>query len=249
MLPLAHAAEDYILGAGDTVRITVYGHPDLSTDARLSGSGTISFPLLGEVLLNGMTERQAEASIADLLEKGSIVKSPQVSVAVQQYESQQVAVLGKVNKPGKYSIDRGQTVLDLIAMAGGVASDGDDNTILVKSTKDAKAAEKVVNLNGLIRGGDTPQSMQVSDGDIIYIPRTEMFYIYGQVRRPGSYRLEHSMTVMQALSVAEGLTDKGTERGLRIHRRDDNGKTQTLNAQLTDELKPNDVIYVRESLF
>jgi polysaccharide export outer membrane protein len=252
VLPVANAAEeDYVLGPGDAVHVTVYGHTDLTTDARISGSGTIAFPLIGEVELNGLTGRQAEAKIAKLLREGGFVRSPQVGLTVQEVQSQQVAVLGQVNKPGKYPIDRGQTVLDMIAMAGGVTADGDDSVVLVKSSKDSKDGpkEQVVDLNAMVQGGDTPQGIRVSAGDIIYVPRKEMFYIYGQVNRPGTYPLERGMTVMQAVSVAEGLTDKGTERGLRIHRKDEKGQTQALNAKLTDVLQPNDVVYVKESLF
>jgi polysaccharide export outer membrane protein len=247
-LPVANAAEeDYVLGPGDAIRITVYGHTDLTTEARISGSGTIAFPLIGEVELNGLTGRQAEVKIAKLLREGGYVRSPQVGLTVQEVQSQQVAVLGRVNKPGKYPIDRGQTVLDMIAMAGGVAADGDDNIVVVKRSKDSK--EQVVDLNAMMQRGDTPQGVRVSAGDIIYVPRMEMFYIYGQVNRPGTYRLERGMTVMQALSVAQGLTNKGTERGLKIHRKDEKGQTQALNVKLTDVLQPNDVVYVKESLF
>ena len=112
-----------MLGSGDVVKITIYEHPDLTTEARVSPSGSVSLFLLGEVKIAGGTTAAAQAAIARRLEAGDFVKNPQVNVMVVQYHSQQVSLLGQVNKPGKYPLDGGAaTMVDLLALAGGVAA-------------------------------------------------------------------------------------------------------------------------------
>lgn len=242
-------AKDYVLGAGDVVRITVYEHTDLSTLTRISQVGGITFPLIGEVFIAGMREREAEAKIGALLQQGGFVKSPQVNLIVEQYRSQQVSVLGEVNKPGMYTIDRGSKVVDLLAMAGGVNAGGGDAAVLIKKDGSEAKGGQSIDLLALLQKGDMTQNLEVTDGDIVYVPRMEVFYIYGEVQRPGSYRLQRNMTVMQALSMGGGLTPRGTQRGIQIKRKDGGGALTSINAELSDVLRPDDVVYVKESLF
>jgi polysaccharide export outer membrane protein len=245
--PWGHAAVgDYVLGAGDVVRITVYQHDDLTTVARVNEQGNINFPLIGEMRVGGMTEREAEARVQQALQKGRIVQNPQVTLIIDQYQSHQVSVLGKVAKPGKYPFARGSTVVDLIAEAGGIEKDGSNRVMLTRKGKIGQPQTVDV---AAILGGDASQNVVVEDGDIIFVPELEVFYVYGEVQRPGAYPLTNVMTVMQAISVSGGLTDKGTERGLKIKRRTQDGETQTITADLNDRLQPDDVILVKESLF
>lgn len=248
-MPAPALAKDYVLGAGDVVRITVYEHTDLSTLTRISQTGGISFPLIGEVFIAGMKEREAEAKIGALLQQGGFVKSPQVNLIVEQYRSQQVSVLGEVNKPGMYTIDRGSKVVDLLAMAGGVNASGGDAAVLIKKNGSEGIGGRPIDLLALLQKGDMTQNMEVTDGDIVYVPRMEVFYIYGEVQRPGSYRLQRDMTVMQALSMGGGLTQRGTQRGIQIKRKDAKGALTSISAELFDVLRPDDVVYVKESLF
>lgn len=243
------SAQLYTLGAGDVVRISVYENPDLNTVGRISENGTISFPLIGELSLSGLSEREAERKLASLLERKQIVRSPQVSLIVEQYQSQRVSVLGNVTSPGVYPVSPGSTVVDLIAEAGGLTEQAGDIAIL---TRTAETGENriVLDLPSVLEQGTRDKEVRVTSGDRIYIPRMSQFYIYGQVNRPNAYRLEPGMTVMQALSVAGGLTDKGTERGLTIVRDDPTSDgTDSIAGELNQTIQANDVIYVKESLF
>lgn len=242
-------AKDYVLGAGDVVRITVYEHIDLSSVVRISQTGSINFPLVGEVFIAGLVERAAELKLSELLQKGGFVKSPQVNLIVEQYRSQQVSVLGEVNKPGMYIIDRGNRLMDLLGMAGGVNASGGESAIVIKKAGNVGQDRQPIDLFKLLQKGDMAQNVEVGDGDIIYIPRMDVFYIYGEAQRPGSYRLQRNMTVMQALSMGGGLTPRGTQRGIQIKRKDASGAPTTINADLSDGLMPDDVIYIKESLF
>lgn len=238
------------LGPGDLVKITVYGHPDLTTEAQITHDGRITFPLVGEVALAGLDTGDAETRLATLLHDGRFVLKPQVNVLVQQYRSQQVSVLGQVNKPGRIALDTSASRLtDLLALAGGVAPTGSDTVVVIARQKDGSIRRREINVDRMILSGEMSGNLQVANGDVIYVPRARMFYIYGEVQKPGAYRLERGMTVMQALSVGGGLTVRGTERGLRLHRRDPGGTMTTIEPELTDAIQENDVVFVRESLF
>lgn len=239
---------DYQLGAGDVVRITVYDHPDLTADARISEAGSIQFPLLGDVVVRGRTTAEAAEQLAALLDRGGFVKKPQVTIMVAQYRSQQISLLGFVSRPGKYTIEQASTVLDLLAQAGGVAPIAGDTAILMRAT-DPAHTRRELDLTALFENGDPAHNPEVSNGDVIYVPREPRYYIYGEIQRAGTYRIERDMTVVQALSVAGGLSLRGTERRVKVRRRDAAGEFQLISVKLDDKVRPNDVIHVTESLF
>ncbi len=242
-----HAASEYEIGAGDIIRITVFEHPDLSTVTRVSENNTITFPLVGELKLGQSSVSQAESLLAAALSEGGFVRSPQVNIIVEQFRSQQVSVLGQVRQPGQYPIEGESTLVDLLAMAGGVTDHGADRIKLIKQGDGAGQIE--IDLIGLFNKGDLTQNSPVKHGDIVYVPRMDVFYIYGQVQRPGVYRLERDMTAMQALAVGGGLTGRGTEKGMSVKRRKEDGTVISDQVNLTDKLHPDDVIYIKESMF
>ena len=223
-----------ILGEGDSIRITVFQNPDLTTETRVSERGTITFPLVGEISLAGLTPAAAEVRIADRLIKGKFVLKPQVSLNIVRVRSRQVSVLGQVARPGRYPLDdTSSNLTDILALAGGVSPTGDENvTVMVR--RNGKTAKLEINVPTMYRTGDLTQNIQLENGDTIFVQRAPVFYIYGEVQRAGVYRLEPAMTVMQALSVGGGVTPRGTDRGLKIRRRVADGTIQTIDARLTD---------------
>jgi len=237
------------LGAGDAVRVSVFQNPDFNTETRLSEGGTIVFPLIGEVNFSGLTPAQAGTRVADALKRGKYIVNPQVTVQLVTVRSRQVSVLGQVARPGKYPLDDNASKLtDILALAGGITPTGTDE-VSVLLTRDGKTQTRVVDVPTMVRTGDTKANFDIQGGDTIYVQRAPVFYIYGEVQRAGSYRLESNMSVMQALSLGGGVTPRGTERGMKIHRRNGDGKILRLDAQPTDGVQADDVIYVRESLF
>jgi polysaccharide export outer membrane protein len=158
-------------------------------------------------------------------------------------------VLGNVNKPGRYPIDNiNSRLTDFIAAAGGVAAPGSD-LVTVVSLHDGQAQKRDVDLSQMFTGGDVQANLALQPGDTIYVHRAPMVYVYGEVQKAGAYRLEPHMTVMQAIAMGGGLTVRGTQRGLQIHRRGNDGHVQKIDARLTDEVRTDDVVYVAESLF
>lgn len=243
----SHAA-DLPLGAGDVVKINVYNNSDLSLETRVSEAGTISYPLLGEVEVRGLEPAAASRKIAGMLEKGGYIRNAQVNMIVTLLQSQQVSVLGQVNRPGRYPIDGTRNVTDVLALAAGASADADDHVTLIRQNGGA-STRQIIDLSELFRATGAPTNVQVLAGDIIYVERAPRFYIYGEVQRPGAYRLERNMSVMQALSVGGGLSARGTQRGLLVKRRDVDGQIKEVNVKLDDLLRSDDVVYVKESLF
>jgi polysaccharide export outer membrane protein len=243
----SQAVAQYRLALGDTIRITVFQVPDLSLETRITEAGAISYPLLGSVNLAGLTVPEAEQRIARGLRDGNFVKQPQVSITLMQARGNQVSVLGQVGRPGRYPLETGQVKLtDMLATAGGVAQTGSD-VVVVTGTRNGQPYRVEVDLPSVFSGGAADIVLQ--NNDVVWVERMATVYLSGEVQRPGAVRLERNMTVMQALAAAGGLTQRGTLRGLRISRRDAQGRTHEIQPQMTDLLKPDDVVFVRESLF
>lgn len=240
---------DYVLGAGDVIKVTVFQSPELTLDARIPETGVVAYPLLGPVTLGGLTVRAAEERIADGLQRGRFVRQPQVSILVMSQRGSQATVLGHAMRQGRYPLEfSNMKVSDLLAMAGGVAPEGSD-IITVSGTRDGKPFKRQVDLRTLFRGGNPADDFTVQHNDVIYIERAPQIYVYGEVQRPGVLRLERGMTVLQALAASGGLTLRGTQRGIRVHRRGTDGTVQELTPGMQEALQQDDVVFVRESLF
>lgn len=240
---------DYPLGAGDSLHIQVYQNPDLTIDTRMSENGSISYPLIGAVDLNGLSTAAAEKKIADLLQKGGFLQNPQVNIALTQVRGNQISVLGQVARSGRYPLESANTRLsDMLANAGGIAPSGDDMVIVV-GQRGGKPFRKVVDVPSLFLNEAPGNDMVLLGGDIIYVHRAPMYYIYGEAQRPGSFRIERGMTFMQALAQGGGPSARGNEKRLRLHRKAADGSIVQTEPQLTDLVLPDDVIYVKESIF
>jgi polysaccharide biosynthesis/export protein len=243
------AANEYRIGSGDVIRISVYQNPDLTLETRVTEAGIVSFPLLGTIRLGGQTVTGAERLIADGLKSGNFVKQPQVTIVVVQVRGNQASVLGQVNRPGRYPIEVADMRLtDLLAMAGGAAASGAD-TIVITGTRNGQPMRQEIDLPTIFAAGGKDRDLLILNGDTVWVDRQPVVYIYGEVQRPGPMRLERGMTVMQSLATGGGLTQRGTEKGIRVHRKGADGKIEIVTPTMDDRVRDGDVVYVRESLF
>jgi polysaccharide biosynthesis/export protein len=241
---------EYKLGAGDTIRVQVYQNPDLTLETRVSETGTVTYPMVGGLKLGGLSISQAESRIAQALQAGNILKAPQVNIALLQVRGNQVSVLGQVAKPGRFPLETFNVrVSDMLAAAGGVTPTGDD-TLIVSGTREGQPFRKEIDIPALFSAGPRSQDdVLVASGDTIYVAKAPMFYIYGEAQRPGPYRIERGMTVMQALAQGGGTTPRGTQDRMKLNRTRPDGTVETVTPRLNDPIQPGDVLYVRESLF
>jgi len=237
--------DDYRVGPGDLLHITVFGYPDLTGDVRVSQTGNMTFPLIGAIPVAGLSPREVETSVSDKLASGHFIKQSQVTVLVMEYQSQRVAVMGEVAKPGQYPLVGTRHVLNLLADAGGVLiATAGDQAVLIR----ANGARVPIDLVAMMNG-DASQNPVVHPDDTINVPKAAQFYIYGEVQRPGVYRLEREMTVDAAISAGGGLTRRGSERGIVAKRHGTNGKEYKVRLRGSDLVQPDDVLMIKESWF
>ena len=254
------ARVEYLIGAQDVLTITVWDSPDLSGKFTVETDGSFTFPLIGRVKAGGLTLRQFEAELKKKLADGYF-KNPQVSVAVETYRSQRIFIVGEVRNPGTYQLTGDMTLIEAIARAGSTtpaaapeaivvrapAGKQTDGPILPGQREDAPDSQRV-NLRNL-QSGVLSQNIALRDGDTIFVPRAESIYVFGQVRSPGAYALQDAQTtVLQALSLAGGVTDRGATGRIKIVRVV-KGEKKELKVKLGDLVLPGDTIIVPEKFF
>jgi polysaccharide export outer membrane protein len=245
----AQGRPDYALASGDAIRVQVFQNPDLTIETRVSENGSITYPLIGAVELGGLSIAAAEKRLAEALQKGGFIQNPQVTIVLTQVRGNQVSVLGQVSRPGRFPLETTNTRLsDMLANAGGAVPGGDDVAI-VTGVRDGRPFRKVIDIPSIFLADRLQDDIVLQGGDSIYVHRAPVFYIYGEAQRPGSFRIERGMTIMQALAMGGGPTARGSEKRLRVHRKLLDGSVQVVEPQLTDPVLSDDVIYVKESLF
>jgi len=242
------AAPEYKLGPGDAIKVQVYQNPDLTLEARVSEGGSISYPLVGSVPIGGMSISEAEKKIADALRSKQILKQPQVNIVLLQVRGNQVSVLGQVQRPGRFPLETTTVrVSDMLAAAGGVTATGDD-VLVVSGSRDGQPFRKSIDIPNLFKGDRSADDILLQPGDTLFVNKAPTFYIYGEAQRPGTYRIERGMTVLQALAQGGGPTNRGSER-VRLNRTRPDGSVVQMEPRLTDPVLPGDVLFVKESLF
>jgi polysaccharide export outer membrane protein len=251
----------YTVGASDVLGIKVFGEDDLSNKYTVDTDGSITFPYIGRVQVGGKTTREIEegltkALVPDWLKRG------QVSVEIAQYRSRSIYVMGEVRTPGRYNIEGPMTLLEVIANAGST-TDAASNTIIVQRYKDGVAAavsapvepgdprySEVMRINMEdLREGKLSANLLLQDADMIIVPPAERFYVDGYVKQPGSFVLRPGMTVRQAITEAGGIAERGSTRGVKIIRKDPkNGREVEIDAKMSDVVRPNDTLRIRQRL-
>lgn len=244
---LSPASQDYLVGPGDVLSITVYDNDDLKTKVRVANDGTIVMPLLGTVNVNKLTVSAITEKISGLLADGYIV-NPQINIFVEEFRSKKVVVLGKVNKPGLIELSGPTTFLELISKAGGFDTDHGDTATIKRGGKD-KEGVIVINLSSLVEGGDLTQNLMINDEDTVYVSEAGKCYVTGEVDTPGTYPCGEGATVLKLVTLAKGFTGKASKSGIDIVRMEGDKKHIFENVSLDTQVRHNDVIVVPESFF
>jgi polysaccharide export outer membrane protein len=229
-------SQDYILGPRDLLKITVYDHKDLETRVRISEDGKITFPLLGEIQSAGLTVQGLEREITKMLADGYIIH-PHVGVFVEEFRVV-VYVTGEVRKPGSFPYEEGMTVIKAVSLAGGMTEKASEGKMTVtRKGRGAPDAALAIGMNDLLR-----------PDDVLQVPEKRWVYVTGEVRKPGSYLYDEQMTILKAITLAGGLTDKAAAGRTQIVRKA-GGKENSLPAKMEDPILPEDVVVVPESYF
>ena len=249
---------NYIVGPQDVLAITLFDQQDLSGKYTVEADGTFTFPLIGRVKAGGMSLRDVEQALRTQLSDG-FFKNPQVSVSVEQYRSQRIFVVGEVRTPGPYPLVGDMTLIEALARAGSTTEHAAGEALIVRSSDGSRSSGPLLpdQKNGAdvirvdvkaLQSGRLSENATLRDGDTIFVPRAELVYVFGHVHNPGAYTLQSGVTVLQALSLAGGVTDRGAMSRIRIARLLE-GKRTELRVKLDDIVQPGDTIIVGERFF
>jgi polysaccharide biosynthesis/export protein len=253
----AQSAADYVIGAQDVLTVQVFDEDKLSGKYTVEADGTFSFPFLGRVKAGGLTLRAFENDLKKRL-SGDYLKNPQVTVGVEQYRSQRVFVMGEVRSAGPVALTGGMTLIEALARAGSTTPTASGEVSIVRATQGGAKGPLLPDQDSgvevfratirTLEGGSLKQNIELRDGDTIFVPRAETAYVFGQVKNPGAYALQKDTTVLQALSLAGGVTENGAMNRVKVVRIL-KGEKQEVKVKLTDIVKPGDTIIVPERYF
>lgn len=243
---------NYTVGVTDVLKITVFNEEALTGSFRIDDDGSISYPMLGRISVAGKSVREIEEQIRTALLDGW-VRRPEVAVEVEQFRSRTLFIMGEVRTPGKYPLQGDMTLLEVLALAGSVTSEASADVRILRPRDQkvdgpAKPDDSVevlrVNLDDM-NSGKMSANIVLQDGDTVYVPTAERFYVSGHVRTPGSFKFVRGLNVQQAIAVAGGLTERGSSRGIRVRRLVGN-EQKLIEVKLTDLVEAGDTIIIRQ---
>jgi len=263
----ARAADEYEMGPGDVVTVSVLGHTDMSGDYRVDPEGLILFPLLGKLQAMGHSAGALERKLTTLLADGYL-KKPQVNVVVKEYGSQKVFVTGEVAKPGFVPLKADRSLFALVSELGALGANAGHEIVVVRPPVGASATvlpsdlgaagtEGGAEMSGAevfrvplqdLLAGNAERNILLQAGDTVFVPKAAQVYVMGSVARPGPVRYEPGLTVLQVLTQAGGATDRGSAGRAKIVRMV-SGRRVEIKAKPTDLVNPEDSVVVPEKFF
>lgn len=259
-------AANYLVGPQDVLTITSYDQPALTGKFTIETDGTFTYPLIGRVSAGGLTLRGVEGALKKVLINQGFFKDPEISVAIEQYRSQKIYIVGEVRTPGAYMLSGDMRLVEALALAGSTLPTASGEAVVVHSSNEglivgpapatestdsgSESPDKLVRVDlRELENGDPSQNVPLRNGDTIFVLRAESVYVFGQVRNPGAYSIRQKQTtVLQALSLAGGVTDRGSMGRCHIVRIV-GGKKEEIKVDLTDFIQPRDTIVVPERFF
>jgi polysaccharide export outer membrane protein len=251
----------YRIGPGDLLELKVFEVKELDQTVRVSEDGSITLPLLGRIVVEGLTQEGVVQKITGLL-SAKYVKNPQVTIFIKEYKNQQVAVIGAVEKAGSYELVGRRNLLQIIAMAGGFSETAGNEVFILREGPDGRTSAIAIDLKELLINGNQALNVPIEPSDVINVPvdREIRVFVMGRVTRPGAVKAKMSegITLLQAIADAGGLAEGAKEGSVTITRKDKAGKEQKIKVNLKDILKgrkkdiklqEGDVVFVPESFW
>jgi len=260
--PSASPVSEYQIGAEDILKVTVYGHEDLTQTVVVQSDGTFVFPLIGRIKGGDLTPKELERKITTLLSQG-FIRNPQVTVLVQEYRSKTIFVVGEISRPGTYPLAGARTLVEALARAGPTTANAGGEVVIVRPHGEvqgpvlpsqvgegpASAAAEVIRVNMPdIQAGDLTKNVLLRPNDTVFVPLAPKVFVSGEVRNPGAYPFAPGTTVRQAISLAGGLTEDGSSGRIRVVRTLE-GKSREVKIRIDDPIQPGDTIVVKSKLF
>ncbi len=251
----------YRIGPGDLLELKVFEVKELDQTVRVSEDGSITLPLVGRVMVEGLTQEGVVQKLTELLQ-AKYVKNPQVTIFIKEYKNQQVAVIGAVEKAGSYELVGRKNLLQIISMAGGLKDTAGNEIFILREGPDGQSSTIPIDLKELMVNSNPALNVPIEPNDVINVPvdREIRVFVMGRVTRPGAVKakLSEGITLLQAIADAGGLAEGAKESSITVTRKDKAGKEQKIKVNLKDiikgkkkdiKLQEGDVVFVPESFW
>jgi len=260
-------SESYRLGPNDSISVRCMNAEEFTdTPFRVDTDGQVTLPMVGRVEASGLTVRQLETNLKEKLSKYII--DPQVVVRLVEARSHPVSVIGAVHQPGVHQLDGAKRLLELLSQAGGLRQDAGQVITLTRrlewgriplqtehTDESGKFSVAEIDLKELTAGTNPANNVEICPFDVISVPMAELIYVVGEVKKPGGFTIAHpdAVSVLQALSLAEGLQTMAYAKKAKILRQSDGGNRaeipvdlpRLLAGQLSDiPMMPGDILFV-----
>lgn len=269
--PAVSADPLYRLGPGDEIKVQQANAEDLDgKTARVDAQGFVNLPMAGKVQVGGLTAEEAQSAVAAKL--SDLLLRPNPVISITEYRSQPVSVLGSVNTPGVIQLQGRKTLMEAISQAGGLRPDAGNEVEITRrivnghipggnERLDPSGEYSVakIDLTQLMAGKTPQQNITVMPNDVISVPRTEVVYVAGNVHKPGGFPLgpDSKVSVLQAISLAEGLAPQSSPKNAKIFRpRGDGAEKQEIPVNVAGilsgkapdiDLQPRDILFIPDS--
>lgn len=242
-------AQEYLVGPRDVLSVIVHNHDDMSRKDGITveADGTIEYPLIGRVKVGGSSTRAIQDLIRRRLLEGQYLTSAAVTVAVKEYRSKTVWVHGEVRTPGALTLTGVVSLTEAISKAGHFTMQAGQHVVLLRAGKRAPNGDVREEDKEIVDRADIEKGLAshilLADGDEIFVPHAEVYYVTGHVQRPNEYIYKPDLTVLQAITIAGGYTDRAARNRLEIQRME-NGSLRKISVKEHDLVRPRDTIHV-----
>ena len=250
---LALQKEEYRIGADDVLEVSIFeweaNEETKTLKLRVSETGIVSLPVVGALNVAGKSVQEVQKMIEDELIGQNVLQTPRVGVWVSEFRSRQISVIGSVNQPGSYAIHQNvSTLLSMLTLAGGPQESAGAVAYVIRGGAEGAGADRIqIDLGALLETGDASLNPVLSAGDVVYVPKAPLIYVYGAVKQSGAFTFRKQLRVLEAIALAGGFSDMADRRGVSLTRRSDRGEDvpYRLNvAKIESGSAPN--IYLRD---
>jgi len=259
---LALQREEYKVGPDDVVDVSIFeweaNDQTKTLELRVSEAGVISLPSIGAIEVAGKSVQEIQKLIEDTFVERGVLQSPRVGVWVSEFRSRRISVIGAVHQPGSYAIHQNvSTLLDILSLAGGPQESAGGIAYVVRAARSGRGGERIkIDLDELLEKGDATLNPVLGEGDVVYIPKAPLIYVYGAVKQAGAFTFRKQLRLLEALALAGGVNGFADKTDVTLIRRSEDGgeRVYAVNIGRIESgkepnifLRDNDVIRVKES--
>lgn len=232
-------SQEYQVGPDDVLDVSVFewetNDQTKTLQFRVSETGIIALPMVGALNVAGMSVQEIQAAIETALKEGGVLQNPRVGVWVSEFRSRQISVIGSVHQPGSYAIHQNvSTLLDMISLAGGPLDNAGSIAYVIRNSGKGKTPERIkIDLDELLQRGQSDLNPVLGAGDVVFVPKAPLIYVYGSVRQAGAFTFRKQLRVLESIALAGGFTEMASATDVTLIRRLENGGERAYTIDVT----------------